>query len=412
MALGFHVGGGFSTPTPAVPDGKTVTPINDVTIWQQCAGIANPTYTTLAEVLADTGILQTLMASNNAVDYLVRCKDWAGKALVPTMTSNTTPSGVVSVSSNSNNYEGWKAFNKDESSGWIPLNDDTSRYIQYDFEKSVTIQSIQTIGVGSDNSKIYTATLKGSNNGIDYVDLDSSIQVKFGNTIFNKTISNANAYRYYKLVYTNSTTGVYSHGSGMKLQLYNENLCDSSNAMTYIGQNNYASNTLLADSDWRDAICNSTYFESVLNVKVPIMTSNTTPSGECFAKDAYTSLQPYLAFNNDLNTAVHSSNYASIVNWYVGYEFTSPVKVYLMKYTISQAQLQAVSASIKLQSTNDRVTFTDNSDAESVSIPASQRVSGSIKAIKNIDEYSNYVMTSYGKGITVHECQFYGREDV
>ena len=57
-----------------------------------------------------------------------------------------------------------------------------------------------------------------------------------------------------------------------------------STAMSYIGLNNYASNTLLGDATWCSAICNSTYFESVLNVKVPTMTSATTPSGTVISR--------------------------------------------------------------------------------------------------------------------------------
>ena len=91
-----------------IPDGKTVTPVNDVEIWQKCAGISSPTYTTLAGVLSDNSLLMTLMASDNAVDYLVRSTDWvAPQSAVPIMTSDTTPSGVASASAY---YSGRQAF--------------------------------------------------------------------------------------------------------------------------------------------------------------------------------------------------------------------------------------------------------------------------------------------------------------
>lgn len=78
-----------------------------------------------------------------------------------------------------------------------------------------------------------------------------------------------------------------------------------STAMTYIGSNDYCADTLLADNTWLTAICNSTYFESVLNVKVPTMTSNTTPSGEVSASSEISSgYQPWKAFDgtNSVNT--------------------------------------------------------------------------------------------------------------
>jgi len=68
---------------------------------------------------------------------------------------------------------------------------------------------------------------------------------------------------------------------------WTSSVCANSTAMSYIGLNNYCANTLLANSTWCTAICNSTYFESVLNVKVPTMTSNTTPSGVASASREY-----------------------------------------------------------------------------------------------------------------------------
>ena len=48
-------GGGGSTPT--IPNGKTVTPTDDIQTWLHCAGIFDNNYTTLAQVLNDTVLL-------------------------------------------------------------------------------------------------------------------------------------------------------------------------------------------------------------------------------------------------------------------------------------------------------------------------------------------------------------------
>ena len=93
------------------------------------------------------------------------------------------------------------------------------------------------------------------------------------------------------------------------------NVCANSTAMTDIGSNNYCANTLLTDSTWRTAICNSTYFESVLNVKVPTMTSNTTPSGYVASSNNYLSgFDPYKAFNGVVGSATDSNRWASKAN--------------------------------------------------------------------------------------------------
>ena len=77
-----------------VPDGSTVTPTDDVTIWLACGG-RNEEYTTLSQVLSDATCLAGLMANNNAVDYLVRSTTWASG-----IASNTLATHNIGI----NNY--------------------------------------------------------------------------------------------------------------------------------------------------------------------------------------------------------------------------------------------------------------------------------------------------------------------
>ena len=103
-------------------------------------------------------------------------------------------------------------------------------------------------------------------------------------------------------------------------------VCSNESAMTYIGNNNYCANKLLDNDTWLTAICNSTYFEKVLNVKVPTMTSNTTPSGEAVASSQYdTSYGPYKAFDGDTSTLAAPGLNNSIC--WLGYYFPSNVRV-------------------------------------------------------------------------------------
>ena len=60
-----------------IPDGATVTPTDDVQTWLHCANIWNKSYTTISEVVADTTTLNTLIANENATDYLVRSTTFA-----------------------------------------------------------------------------------------------------------------------------------------------------------------------------------------------------------------------------------------------------------------------------------------------------------------------------------------------
>lgn len=252
---------------PAIPDGKTVTPINDVTIWQKCGGIASPTYTTLSEVLADTGILSMLIASDNAIDYLVR-----------------------------------------------------------------------------------------------------------------------------------STT-------------FASDVCADSNAMTYIGQNNYASNTLLADSDWCDAIVNSTYFESVLNDKVPAMTSQNTPSGEATANRTFADYYAWRAFNGNFNSQGWLGGYSAQTNeTYLQYQFDTDILP--KKISVTQQGCYDVNATIK--GSNDGTNFTDlgtitfaNRSVRNVVLPSNTTRYKYIRFVGTGWDNAGSSYSYYG-----YKAQIYGRKDV
>ena len=129
-------------------------------------------------------------------------------------------------------------------------------------------------------------------------------------------------------------------------------VCANATAMTDIGANNYCANKLLANSTWRTAICNSTYFESVLNVKVPTMTSNTTPEGECISTSEYSGRYTYRAFSRE-NTPTTSVNGLWMSNQqttpvYIGYKFTKSVVVNKIK----------VMFGLESNTTNTSTTFT------------------------------------------------------
>jgi hypothetical protein len=176
----------FTEVLSAIPEGSTVTPTDDIQTWLHCANIWNKNYTTISQVLADGTTLTALIASSNAVDYMVRSTTWASDVCansyamtkigannycadtllgnsswlsaicsstyfesvlnvkIPTMTSNTAPSGVASGSSHypnsgNYNYDYYTAFDSSSTSAWIPASSDTiaNCYIQYDFGETI-----------------------------------------------------------------------------------------------------------------------------------------------------------------------------------------------------------------------------------------------------------------------------------
>lgn len=246
-----------------VPNGATVIPTDDIQTWLNCAGIFDKNYTLLSQVLSDASTLQSLMASNNAVDYMVRSTTWAN------------------------------------------------------------------------------------------------------------------------------------------------DVCADANAMTYIGANNYCANTLLANSTWRTTICNSQYFESVLTVKVPTMTSATTPSGTVLSSGNMANFPAYLAFDNNPSTEWISGS-GSAVGAFAGYDFDANMTPYMFMFVSNSADTSYITA-LDIEGSNDNSVWTKIQSFSGL-------INGSNKKILSI--ISNYKMirakitaktgpNGYARWFSL---QFYGRE--
>lgn len=175
-----------------------------------------------------------------------------------------------------------------------------------------------------------------------------------------------------------------------------------STAMSYIGLNNYCSNALLNVNDWCTAICNSTYFESVLNAKVPTMTSNTTPSGVCSASGEGDEQLAYMAFDGASDFWSTKSTTAPV---WVQYEFAQNTHVYLAEV---QFMYYASSSTVQIQK------------SDSTAISNSVTISGTTKTKIPVNggdwkAYRMYVSAQSHSSTYTGVCQmlqFYGREDV
>ena len=189
-------------------------------------------------------------------------------------------------------------------------------------------------------------------------------------------------------------------------------VCADATAMTDIGLNNYASNTLLADSDWLTAICNSTYFESVLNVKVPTMTSDTTPSGECFCSTFFPSYNPYKAFDGSTETKSRwaTAENATVAGSYLGYRFTTNVKVakatikgYLTSVNPNVFKFQYKSNGIWTDVPNSQTTYPSNTNVNTFNYSTAV----------DSTEHRLYVVSGVStSSVDITELNFYGRADI
>ncbi|MRR49371.1 MAG: discoidin domain-containing protein [Rhodocyclaceae bacterium] len=126
---------------------------------------------------------------------------------IPTMTSETAPSGTVTKSGEvSGTVAAWKAFDKSASTYW-QVSTSTS-WISYDWGSGKTITQY-TIQSRADNSHYPTAWTFDGWNGSAWVTLDTKSGQSFasGGTVKTYTISNSTAYNKYRLNITSTVSG-------------------------------------------------------------------------------------------------------------------------------------------------------------------------------------------------------------
>jgi hypothetical protein len=127
---------------------------------------------------------------------------------IPTMTSNTTPSGVASGSSSVNaTYDYYKVFDKNTANndGWCTPSGVTSGWIQYQFTSPIIIGQYT---LTTDSYPTYMPknwTFEGSVDGVNYTVLDTQTNIAFATNekkVF--SIPNTTFYSYYRLNITSN----------------------------------------------------------------------------------------------------------------------------------------------------------------------------------------------------------------
>ena len=412
--------------THKIPDGKTVTPTDDIQIWLHCADIWDKTYTNLAEVLNDTDTLSALIASENAVDYLVRSTSWATSVVNADMTSATTPSGVVSGNySATGDNAAWKSF--DGNINTYAYKQDSSDFaygdLRYTFPEQITVKkAVISYGYNVAMSNVHTEinAVQAYVDG-EWVDLATfayATTVRTSPTTITLTFDDFTAitdkYRLRLPTRYTSNYNVYIPDIILEAKFYSASITADSTAMSYIGLNNYAANTLIADETWCKAICRSEYAKSVFNIYVPIMTDNTHPSGVASASSIYaddvSNYGAWRAFDgNDVGGAPLASTKQISHGWFQ-YQFTEPVIIKAVYYKGQDNDLWASrNPSGYLQGSNDGVTY---ENIKAVNYRSAQIIGDAIENTNSYNRYRLYNSSSSSEYLTAATIQFYGREDV
>ena len=220
-----------------IPDGKTVTPTDDIQTLLHCANIWDKSYTTIGEVIADDDTLFLTLIDNNAIDYLVRSttfassivasesamqyigasdyasetllsdstwltaidgsayKDYVINASVPTMTSNTAPYGTAFAYGELSGYEAYKAFDNNDTTLWQGRPGALVGTIGYCFVNPVKVAQVKY----RDKYGSKQVTLSHSDNGTDYTVASESATITSGETNYYFSPSSLSSHRYWRV---------------------------------------------------------------------------------------------------------------------------------------------------------------------------------------------------------------------
>ena len=137
-------------------------------------------------------------------------------SLIPTMTSNTTPSGICSASSIYNSdYPAWKAF--DGTTGtWNSVTGETHSFVAYAFPYSVVAKSISYFDVANASSNgTVGIKFQASNDGSNWIDLTSEITLVCTSAKQSGAVSladNTTSYTNYRMYLSNGSNGLCCRG--------------------------------------------------------------------------------------------------------------------------------------------------------------------------------------------------------
>lgn len=165
--------------------------------------------TTPGKAAGGVGVKEGFEQINSSLKWYIDngyLPDPSNMALVPIMTSNTTPYGeVITNSQFTNNYDAYKAFTDtiSDQERWLSTNT-TGQYIAYKFDKKANVKSLylNTHNVYCEGQLFGAFKLQASNDGSTWSDIYSDDLSAYGEK--NYSFGNENYYSYYRILSTSS----------------------------------------------------------------------------------------------------------------------------------------------------------------------------------------------------------------
>lgn len=300
---------------------------------------------------------------------------------VPLMTSNTTPSGVASASAELG--PAYLAFNRNAGDGW---NSDTSFvvWIQYQFTAPTPVNRYR-YQFGEFFPPDTAVTLSGSNDGLVFTDIDTqSFPSGVGSQLYSADVNIASVnYKYYRLTFSKySTATIYlpyleligpqvttSYGYMTGYCCYGVGCLDTPPpsqlpdpiALPDIESGNTTGPQTFTSTRQACASCPSGTINAPSADLIPVMTSNTAPSGVASASSnngtAFQAFDGDTAFSNSDTTSGWRSATGGIPGW-IQYKFAAATIADYYSVTCWKSNYSAP-RDFKLQGSQDGATWTD-----------------------------------------------------
>ena len=146
------------------------------------------------------------------LDYMEYATDAAAQAAyvsnagytpnqIPTMTSNTAPSGVASASTeDSAGFAAWKAMDKNTETFWNTTANTNTGWLKYQFAAAKIICQYTIMGFVDATYSPKTWTFDGSNDNTDWTTIDTQTNIAFASNEKKTFVcANSTPYLYYRL---------------------------------------------------------------------------------------------------------------------------------------------------------------------------------------------------------------------
>lgn len=138
-----------------------------------------------------------------------------GENVVANLSSNTSSNITLSGSSQHNPHPYWHAFDGNPSTYWSSYYNGSSwqawYWVTIQFSSAIILNSYSITGGGSGQAAPSNLTMQGSNNGTNWVNLESQNNIPdwqfnpTNDTTYNFSFNNTNSYTYYRLRILNSS---------------------------------------------------------------------------------------------------------------------------------------------------------------------------------------------------------------